>query len=511
MSKDLYKIKKLVENEVKSVFAFELLLEADVKDKLMKIGLPEDLALKFKEKFGKLAVWFYNALKDHLVQFNFKDDIINNNGKFLKNYLKVYEEEITGILDWMKHPTIAGRLDLRNLTFKDALAKARKFHKDLEAGIGDINYKETNPIFIQYDNGFYWAKIESNYSELEHKRMGHCGKTTKGDCMFSLRSNAPYGKNSTINDSHVTVAYNSNDNIVYQSKGKHNNQADAQYAPYIFDLIMKLPVFKGFGREYKSELDYGFSDINNKDLKKLYKKHPEAFNSYSAQKYLVAAKIIEKTTIKGIQVHWDIDDIERFVDIDRDHRSDLIKIVLTDPWQLFDHSDSYVDGLDSLDEVNDKNKKIILSWFKKQKFSKDEIEYSKDFEELIKNNEEIFEDVIRCVKRARQDAEDNGYEVYYIKQIEKALEYYGDISNLNDEGVDMFINVQDKLDDIGDDEWVNDMMEYCHDNLYDVFYEAVQNGYIDKPKLSFDNRWYPDVSETFFNEVLTDLLHDELN
>ena len=64
--------------------------------------------------------------------------------------------------------------------------------------------------------------------------MGHCGRTGAGS-LISLRSIRPYTEDKAITDSHVTIAYNKEDGLFYQSKGKRNAKPSEKYFPYIFD------------------------------------------------------------------------------------------------------------------------------------------------------------------------------------------------------------------------------------------------------------------------------------
>ena len=51
-------------------------------------------------------------------------------------------------------------------------------------------------------------------------------------------------------------------------------------------------------------------------------------------------------------------------------------------------------------------------------------------------------------------------------------------------------------------------MERCADDIKCAFNEMVAGGDIEKPKWDPDDRWYPDVNEAYFNEMLSDYLYD---
>ena len=53
-----------------------------------------------------------------------------------------------------------------------------------------------------------------------------------------------------------------------------------------------------------------------------------------------------------------------------------------------------------------------------------------------------------------------------------------------------------------DDEYNDDLYERCEDDITCVFDEMIGDGDINKPSFSPDERWYPDVDEKNFNEIL---------
>jgi hypothetical protein len=66
--------------------------------------------------------------------------------------------------------------------------------------------------------------------------------------------------------------------------------------------------------------------------------------------------------------------------------------------------------------------------------------------------------------------------------------------------------MEDYIDNL-DSYWYDEYMDRCDDNLECVFFEMIGND-IDKPKFDIDDRWYPDIDETYFNEMLSDYLSD---
>lgn len=178
--------------------------------------------------------------------------------------------EIRLILDWLKHP-LTDKQNLRELSFKDAYLKANQFHKELEAMGGDVDYiePEENVEIKEYPKladgtQYYWVQIPKTFCSLESQRMGHCGRTGAGNNLISLRSIRPYGKGHTINESHVTIAYNDKDGIFYQTKGKNNQKPAKKYHQYIFDLVKTLA--QKDRRDYISEVQSKIQDLNERKL-----------------------------------------------------------------------------------------------------------------------------------------------------------------------------------------------------------------------------------------------------
>jgi len=416
-------IKKLVKEQVKFIFENDLLLEADYKKKILdNFKLPESMAEYLADRLGKLSIWFINALIKQ--DFDSKEDAVNflNEKPF---YIRAnYGNGITKIVDWIRHPLIAGTVDLRNLTLQQAIENSEKFHDELKTLGGSIDYKEQNKKLVQYDNGFYWAEIPENYSAEECNRMGHCGRTSRGDVLFSLRSDVPYGKGHTLNDSHLTVAYNTQEGIIYQSKGKKNAKPSPKYFPYFFDLIMRIPDFKGFGREYSSAEDINFDDFSNDQLIKLYNKYPEAFNSYKSQKILFDRGIIKEITAKSkILLSIKVDKIINYVAVSVNLRKDIIEVILQNPEDLYT---PYYDSWEyNVEYIDAKNKKTILEYISEKHPDIDMS--SNDLKEIIEDNKDELDNIIRSINLAGSDSESNDHANYCYNQLKKALSHWGNV------------------------------------------------------------------------------------
>jgi hypothetical protein len=109
---------------------------------------------------------------------------------------------------------------------------------------------------------------------------------------------------------------------------------------------------------------------------------------------------------------------------------------------------------------------------------------------------------------AMSSAESDSYYYYYIKNLRNALEEYGEVTKLNDEGATIKINLQDIINKVEPDEDdLDDMFERCDDGAECVFREMLGD-YYDKPDFRVDDRWTPDIDERNFNSILNDYLAD---
>ena len=91
------------------------------------------------------------------------------------------------------------------------------------------------------------------------------------------------------------------------------------------------------------------------------------------------------------------------------------------------------------------------------------------------------------------------------------LEEYGKVTEFGYEGVKVTIDLDNFTDDV-DEEDLNDFFEKCEGEpscvFYDIMFGSGYGGYVDKPKFSVDDRWYPDINETYFNESLSERLSE---
>lgn len=525
----------------------DLLVEAS-KLKILtdKEGLDQDQAKLLDELCGSLSVWMLGKMKDFQRETsrswnrrNLSDKemikLINNNG--LTSRLR---PRIINVMDWIRVGLDGNVKPFKNLMLAQLNDKAKEWHDSLGLGEGDINYVEKNDIIKDFrdenGNGFYWAGLETKNSPEECDRMGHCGRSSYG-YLYSLRETKAINSKYKINKSHLTTAIG-NDGIMYQLKGAKNSKPKEEFHQYILPLFYVLGggdeeedyLVQGFGTEYASQQDFKLSDLPEDVIRNLYQNRPELFSGRSMMRKLVDMGIIEKPNVDyNITLKLDPDDVGRYVDGDYVYRRytrkattpagveydkkvevTMFELILAgDTYEFWDHDNN--DWSSALNYyVDDKNQTEIRTILRTLAESEDEF-VEEDFNE--KNLEELIEEydtdynIQSAIGNAQGNAEADDYANYLSGLLKDALNEYGIVEQMNDEGVILHVDVSNYISEVGDDVF-DEFMEKCDDDIKCAFYEMVSEDYIEKPKCDPDDRWYPDVNEGYFNEMLSDYLDD---
>ena len=478
-----------------------------------KIGFPEETADYFVEKGGKFAIWLANAtLQKALEEWSMpKDDFLKSN-EAKKTYIQVnYGGAIREILDWLKHP-YTPQQNLRELTFDEALEKSREWHEQLESLGGDIDYVEPkeNEILIEYPETpdgrkYYWVRIPASYCDIESKRMGHCGRTGQGNELISLRSINPFGTEHTVNESHVTIAYNPYDEKIVQAKGKKNQKPAEKYHGYIYDLILHLAKkgrFKGFSAEYQSSDDYGWSDMSKEQIIQLKDIDKDIFEGFAGEIVLYKNDLgeVPNTTFT---YKCAVGEVSNLIHIDRNFIGDIVEIILAgDIYDIFEAPFDwyYKNAADYVDNLNEDNYgEVIDEIVKITKLPKEEVVQNGAKHYLAGDDEDFpdddFEYIARSIARACSDADMDEYGRHYYKEIENTLEYYGEVLELNDSGAKIEIDLRQhlSLDEI------LDYIDLVGEDFSVIFEEALSHNDISKPHLYIDDRYQPYVSDKELN------------
>lgn len=486
-----------------------------------KIGLSEKNADYLIGMSPKFAVWFADMIvKDEAKNYTigstanvnidgFQGTIEIKTEKDAKeitlkrlnvtsSYIRVnYNYGIRQVLDWLMHP-LTPKQNLRELSFADAIQKSVEFHKELQALGGDINFVEDseNEIIKRYpltEEGveYYWVGIPSGYCDIESKRMGHCGRTGHGG-LISLRSIKPYGKGHTINDSHVTIAYDEDDNLFYQVKGKKNQKPAEKYHPYIYDLIKTLAsdpdrLFKGFGSEYASSEDYGFDDMSVEQIEELNEINKYIFYGFAGQLVLYKAGLIEEKPITEFIIEKSATYVDDLLNVDRGRRHSFVADILEGDLSAFFFDGSwgyYRENIkDCLENLNaDNEQRVVDEVMRLTKHKLQEVLSNGVYNYLIGNvegfHEDEFDEINRALANAHVSAEETEYLRHYKIKLKDALDNLGVIKKLNYEGVIIEIDLSDLLSNQQISTYMKDLGS---EELADVFWEAVEDGSIDLP------------------------------
>lgn len=518
-----------------------LITEASKKDVLInKIGLDPEIAEWFDRTCGGLAVimfkkWIKRIL-DTIAQYQegvTEKDVIAERNK-LKNIPLSDRQKIQSIMDWVR-VGLNGRLNqYQNLEFSELYNKSREWHDSLSLGQGDINYIEENTIIKDFRDengeGFYWVDLNTNVSDEECNRMGHCGRTGSNNDLYSLRETKklPGGK-FTLNRSHLTASIGY-DGILYQLKGPKNSKPQEEFHQYILPLFFVLGgggeevdfLIRGFGSEYASNLDFKITDLPDETIKQLYEQRPELFESYSLRRKLKEMGLIEMPSFPTFTYSIILGSIDNYVDGNwvmgkrrwtdangnkRESKTYFFETLLTEPWDIWENYDSDWRGAVSY-YLNDKNEKKIREYL--ISLSENPEEHKDDsttslIEEFDDNNE-----VKNAISSSVNDAEADDYIDTLRKHLESKLEEYGTVLKLNDEGAEIQIDLQSFVDNhVSNDEWFFELLENCGDTNYECIFEGIVDDYsFDKPRWNFDDRYIPDVNEENFNDILSDRLSD---
>jgi hypothetical protein len=538
--KVISELKSFLNEEVVDIlkeFNRDIISEASKKDVLIKkLGLSEVNADRLDRLCGSFAVWMANKLIDYqgavLKSWNdspFKDgkeitkqDLIDkiNNG----NLIPMKSQSITSIMDYIRIGLNGDNSSIKNSSFQELVTAAIEWHESLDVGQGEINYVEANKVVLDFRDeegiGFYWVDLQTNDSQEECSRMGHCGRTYQTNSIYSLRENMRIsGTKFTLNKSHLTAAI-SNTGVLFQLKGPKNSKPQEKFNKYILPLFYVQVddgnLIEGFGREYQSANDFKISDLSDDEITKLYQDRPDLFDSREYQKLLKQMGLIETPERDYkflLQIKpWDVND---YVQGDWTVRKTktgrgsmgMFEVILSgDMWDLWDNYDA--DWKVALQYyVSQENERRIRNMLV-DIAEKTGVEFDTDLntEDAIEEYD-VDNEIQRALSSAMNDAESGSYQNHLYETLKSALEEYGNVVKFDDESVEIDIDLMPYIDD-ANEEYVDAYFEDCDDDISCVFSEMLHQGDIDKPKFSIDDRWYPDVDNNEYNSLLKDRLSD---
>jgi hypothetical protein len=508
----------------------ELVVEASKKDTLIgKLGFSEDNADLLSKLAGALSVWLGNKLIEYTVlsrSIGQEEPITKQEAIDVFNRgagVRARRSEIVSIMDWVRVGLNGNVNEYKNVGFGDLYKKSREWHESLDTGSGEINYVEENTILRDYRKdgiGFYWSDLETNNSDEECNRMGHCGRTSSYNTIYSLRETRRINEQYTINKSHLTAAVGSSDGIIYQMKGPKNSKPKEEFHPYIVDLIINEENIQGFGSEYDSSSDFKITDLPETDIKKIYDSRPELFNTRQLKRQLVKMGILDSSQYQEIDMIFDLDIepiyVGDYVDGDwtvrqwkdkngNTRKTSFIETLLSgDIWDLMEgYHDDWKGALEY--HTNEENSQTIRNII--QQRAGEDYDPSESLESLIDEYDNDYE-IRNSLGSAYSDSANSSYYDYAMKELRSTLEEYGDVTKLNDEGVTIRIDLNKVISDMGlGEEEVDEIFERCDESASCAFSEMLGT-YYDKPRFSLDDRWSPNIDDEDFNSYLNDRLSE---
>jgi hypothetical protein len=519
----------------------QIISEASKKQILMdKIGFDEDNADVLDRLCGPLSVWMGNKFIDVYADYVGRDASPENRKslaiKYINDNALMYRERgiITSVMDWIRVDLNGNLGENKELSLNQLRRKAYEWHDSLEVGQGDINYKEQNPTILNFTdengNGFYWADLNTKNSPEECNRMGHCGRSSYG-YLYSLRQVIPINNKYKLNKSVLTAAIGE-DGILYQLKGVKNSKPKDEYHQYILPLFYVLGgggeqddyLIQGFGSEYASDQDFKLTDLPEETIKDLYENRPELFSSRPMQRLLGQMGIIEVEPLPtGFSLEIRPEDFEDYIDGGWDNTytnrttgtkrrvSIFTEIMSGDAWELWGHHDNEDIG-SYFQYTIDKPTEEKLWGIVRRMAERDGVELGEDLdlEDAIKEVDDDWE-IRNAIGGAINDADADDYVNYLQKQVESALEEYGNVYEFNDIGAKIQVDLSNfvDIDDQEIDELFENFME--RNGQYDldgILRELIYIGHIDKPKFNYDDRWYPSPDDSVVNENVNYRLDD---
>lgn len=266
----------------------DIISESDKRTSIQKaLGFSEAWANEFHTINPKLSLWIATSFMDDFLKTKMsaldsaikvdKGDpklsvlkFLNEKGPSSLIWTNDYKPNYQYIMDWVVSPRRREQINIKTLTFSDALQKSREWHESLEDKIS-VGYDEKNKVIIDYRDangvGFYWVDLKTDFSQEESDRMGHCGRDS-GCTLFSLRSVNDIGESR----SHITASYRSKDRRLEQVKGRKNSKPKEVYHKYIIDLLVnkEYPVDGMYKKIYGLDKNFLLNDLTTDQLNNVF-------------------------------------------------------------------------------------------------------------------------------------------------------------------------------------------------------------------------------------------------
>lgn len=160
---------------------------------------------------------------------------------------------VQGVLDEIDN-ALEIMIEQFGFTYNQALAPFLNMHPDnykkIDAGktlalASEFASEELEKIEVEdqiihkFDDGSYWYNLETTSCDIEAERMGHCGQDSRATSLYSLRKKEAKQKESK---SFVTIAYNEDESLITQIKGRFNELPPEATWPHIAWFIDNFEV-----------------------------------------------------------------------------------------------------------------------------------------------------------------------------------------------------------------------------------------------------------------------------
>lgn len=511
----------------------------------------------------------YDILNYNIKYNSFKDETLKNKTeKLFSDFIKKRSIDISGnkmnpksallfIVDWLISPMRSEIINLKEIkTIENAYINSDKWHKGLNVkNVKEIeNIKEEEEskgykLLLMFDDGFYWLDLRTRSCREEADAMGHCGTTSYGKTLYSLRKKG---------QPHVTVAVGgTNNQTIFQIKGKQNTNPSEKYHKYIIELLSypnvsdDVQIINNFNKITNTSYgeDFKITDLNDDQILLLYERNPDIFvnnKDYSLKYDLYKKGIIKKqdvlsglTDVKIINddIVWvlnDWKDIDNkylfekdsynifksaFIDNDVDFYFSVSDFMMSDIIYVFDKETfniiknylikeniSIENSNGDVALLTNKNTKVtskdlfFTEWGENENYSLENYLLSNSDFEFIKNNKPI--DLIYPIKDAFRVAyTDSCYKEMYRDLNKQLSKQIGDITISDKIHIDINLDYIVLL--IKEDQ----NMSY---NQYSSLKDILSNAYVDydlrielyEPRYG----WYGSVTPYMFNSFLSENL-----
>jgi len=498
---------------------------------LKRLGFSEETAKEIDDICKGFSMWIAYRVIDHVSKSELglseKNEII----KYLNRNFRRYRPQVSYIMDWVKVGLAGDYKDYKETSFEDLYKLADEWHDSLDVGDGAINYQEQNKIILDFrepdGTGYYWADLNTNRSQEECDRMGHCGTTSYSNNLFSLRRYIPIERRFTLNKSVLTAAVTS-DGKIAQLKGSKNSKPEPEYHQYIIALLNlkkeneegeELPVITGFRSEYDAKSDFSLGDLSDEQFLELTKTNPALFTSL-AGRIIMSRRLNDPSLVGDTNGEFILTKslLNEIIKTNRNELStDSILDIINDPFILFSWYEAYASSEDIkyvLSDIDDINKNKIIELYKAE-FANSEININNFVQEIRDNFRDFADtDIANQIRSAINTATENAAYEKITGGLIDTLESFGD-ARIEDGNLYLKINIYEIIKSINSDEEnvalnileeINTGSSTNQNQIAEDFFERmVEEGIIGSERMFFNLHYVP-YNKNEFNDILRDYL-----